>query len=143
MKRAAYDADAVPFSLTKDQYRQGTRDIVYYYDKGVSEKRWSVQDLIKWIGSDDKVTKVQTQSGTDVDFFPTKKLSIPVDVNKVIELGMIPNNDTSLVMEQLPWNLRKKHLKMIISSAASSIRMSISTVVFCCEPSVFHSICIL
>ncbi len=29
MKRKAYDSDAVPFSLTHDQYLQGSRDIVY------------------------------------------------------------------------------------------------------------------
>ena len=55
MKRKAYDSDAVPFSLTRDQYKQGTRDAVFYVDKGV-KGRWMATDFMKWIASDNEQT---------------------------------------------------------------------------------------
>ncbi len=110
MKRAAYDAKPVPFSLTKDQYRQGTRDIVYYFDRGLGDKRWDVKDFMKWIASDEKITKVQTQGGTNVDFFPVKKLNIPVDREKVVASGLVAPEDSSLVPDNLEWNLKRNNL---------------------------------
>jgi hypothetical protein len=124
MKRAAYDAKPVPFSLTKNQYRQGTRDIVYFFDRGLGDKRWTVQDFMKWIASDEKITKVQTQGGTSVDFYPVKKLSIPVDKEKVIANGTVALEDTALVPDALNWDLKRNNLlkrdMMIVDLIASN-----------------------
>ena len=31
MKKDAYDGEAIPISIDKDLYKQGTRDVAYYY----------------------------------------------------------------------------------------------------------------
>ena len=45
MKRDAYDGEAVPFSLTRDKYKQGTRDVAVFIDKGVSDKALNLNDF--------------------------------------------------------------------------------------------------
>lgn len=110
MKRAAYEASPVPFSLEKDQYRQGTRDVIYYSDRGISDRRWLASDMMKFIASDDAQTKVRTQSGKSFDFYPTKKLRIPVDKDKVIANGTVSIEDTARVLPYLDWNIRKNYL---------------------------------
>ena len=39
MKRDAYNGQAVPFSLKKDKYKQGTRDVAIYIDKGAIKSK--------------------------------------------------------------------------------------------------------
>ena len=76
MKRDAYEGEAVPFSLTRDQYKQGTRDVAVFIDKGVSDKRLNLSKFNKWIRSDRQETKINF--GKDYDFFYTQKIRIPV-----------------------------------------------------------------
>ena len=45
MKRDAYDGKSVPFSLTRDQYKQGTRDVAIFIDKGASDRRLDLKDF--------------------------------------------------------------------------------------------------
>ena len=81
MKRDAYDGKSVPFSLTRDQYKQGTRDVAIFIDKGASDRRLDLKDFNKWIKSDRQETKINI--GKDYDFFYTKKIRIPVNKNNI------------------------------------------------------------
>lgn len=110
LKRAAYDSPPVPFSLEKPQYRQGTRDVVYYQEKGNSaQRRWDVGEMMKWIASDDKSTKV-SGGGREFDFYPTKKLRIPVDREKVMANGTVSPKDSARVQDYLDWDLSNNSL---------------------------------
>lgn len=110
LKRAAYDSPPVPFSLEKPQYRQGTRDVVYYQEKGNSaQRRWDVSEMMKWIASDDKSTKV-SGGGREFDFYPTKKLRIPVDRAKVMANGTVSAKDSARVQDYLDWDLTNNSL---------------------------------
>ena len=49
MKRDAYDGKAVPFSLEKDKYKQGTRDVAVFYDRISDDiKNIDTQILTAW-----------------------------------------------------------------------------------------------
>lgn len=87
MKRAAYDSDAVPFSMTRDKYVANRREIVYYVDKGVTN-RWTVDDFIRWIASDDPQTKVSS-GRQQFDFFPTRKIRVPVQKENALANGIV------------------------------------------------------
>ena len=81
MKRDAYDGEAVPFSLKRQQYKQGTRDVAIFIDKGVGERRLDLKDFNKWIVSDRPETKINI--GKDYDFYYTKKIRIPVNKQNI------------------------------------------------------------
>ena len=82
MKRDAYDGKAVPFSLNKNKYKQGTRDVAIYLEKGeASQKRLELTDFNKWIKSDRKETKIDF--GKDYDYYYTKKIRIPVNKENI------------------------------------------------------------
>lgn len=110
MKRKAYDSDAVPFSLTRDQYKQGTRDAVFYVDKGV-KGRWMATDFMKWIASDNEQTKVSSRgSSKSYDFYPTKKIRVPVDKAKVLSNGTVDPADSAKVLDYIDWDFKKNTL---------------------------------
>ncbi|MFT7114172.1 MAG: hypothetical protein ACI8P7_000953 [Candidatus Azotimanducaceae bacterium] len=108
MKRAAYDSESVPFSLEKDQYKQGTRDAVFYVDKGIADNRWMAKDFIKWVSSDAQNTKVSSRgSSKSYDFYPVKKLRVPVDKQTVLSNGTVNPADSALVLDHIDWDFNK------------------------------------
>lgn len=109
MKRKAYDSEAVPFSLTQDKYRQGTRDWVPYYDKGV-KGHFKVKEVMNFIASEDRNAKLEMQTGKFMNYLPTKNLSIPVDTNKVIQNKTVPLNVKNRIVPSINWTLNKNML---------------------------------
>lgn len=83
MKRQAYDGEAVPFSLNRNEYKQGTRDVAIYMDRGASERRLELSDFNKWIRSDRSETKINI--GKDYDFYYTKKIRVPVNKRNITQ----------------------------------------------------------
>ncbi len=109
MKRAAYEAPPVPLSFTHDQYKQGTRDVVFYQQRqGVG--RWKVEDFIRWIKSDDPKTKLQSTAGKDLQYYPTKQLRINIDKEAVLANNVVAPKDTGRIMDYIDWNLNSNNL---------------------------------
>ncbi len=88
MKRKAYKSDAVPFSLTKKQYRQGTRDIVPFQDMNKRKIYVNVKDAINFISNDKN--RQRFGDGKMYNYFPTKKFRIPVDSADIVNKGIVP-----------------------------------------------------
>jgi len=109
MKRAAYDAKPVPFTFTHDQYRQGTRDVVYFVDQGISDRRWYAQELVNWLKRDDERATVRS-NGKVFNYYPTKKIRVPVDREVVLANGTVAPEDSNKVLPYIDWNLPGNNL---------------------------------
>ena len=106
MKRKAYDGEAVPFSMTKDMYRQGTRDYVYVQEKwrnGFHDLK-KVMDFVK---SDDASTKVRMTSDVYMDYLPTSKFSVPVSPEIVLANGTVLPEFADKIPETMDWKIGK------------------------------------
>lgn len=80
MKRKAYDSDPVPFSMTKERYRQGNHDVTYIIeDEGIKNQFIDVRLLFDIIASDDTRLKMNTSQVGIIDFFPTKRFMVTYD----------------------------------------------------------------
>jgi len=72
MKRKAYDSDPVPFSLTKDKYRQGSHDVTYFVeDEGLKNTYVDVKALFSILLQDDSKLKMNTSQIGMIDYLPT------------------------------------------------------------------------
>ncbi len=109
MKRDAYDGKAVPFSLTKEQYKQGTRDVAIYMDYGRSEQYLDLKDFNRWIKSDRPETKINI--GKDYDFYYTKNINIPVNKENIIKNNLVHQKDHHLIIDTLKINLNTSQLE--------------------------------
>ncbi|HRY99336.1 MAG TPA: DUF2723 domain-containing protein, partial [Bacteroidales bacterium] len=117
MKRKAYDSDPVPFSLTQEQYRQGTRDIVYFVERDDMKGYVDLTDLFTVMHEQPERLQMQTQIGK-VDFFPTRNFQISVDSAKVVANGTVSPRDAHLVQPVLQWTVpgggvQKNNLMML------------------------------
>lgn len=112
MKRKAYESDALPFSLTEKQYQEGTRDYVYIYENKFLvdiTKPYPLDELIKFVASDDPQTKLPSQQSTRaLEYFPTKKFMVPVDKALVRANGTVPAHiKDEQILPALAWELNK------------------------------------
>ena len=90
MKRKAYNSDPVPFSLTKDKYRQGNHDVTYLIeDEGIKNTYVDVKALFGILGQDDSKLKMNTSQIGMIDYFPTKKFMVTYDSARLMKTGSI------------------------------------------------------
>jgi len=117
MSRKAYDSEPVPFSMKKDKYIQGTRDFVYFIENPNIVGHRNLRELIDFVASDDIKTKYRTQGGY-IEYFPTKKLRIPVDSAKVVNNGTVSPKLADQIVKNIDWTMSsygvmKNHLMVL------------------------------
>lgn len=104
MKRQTYDGAPVPFSFNWHQYKQGTRDVVYFQDKGV-KGRWLVDDFITWLKREDDGVKMRDMAGRRLIYYPVKNLRLPVNKEQVLANGVVSEADSANIVDFIDWDL--------------------------------------
>ncbi len=104
MKRQTYDGAPVPFDFDWNQYKQGTRDVIYYQDIGV-KGRWMVDDFVKWLKRDDDKVKFNAMRSKELMFYPIKKVRVPVNKAEVIAKNVVPPQDEDKIVDYIDWDL--------------------------------------
>jgi hypothetical protein len=99
MKQKAYESEPVPFSLTKDQYGVGKRDVVYVQE--LIKKPTDLKQIIEFIGSDNPKTKDQRYGNED--FMPARKLFITADSATVMNNKVIKPYEAGHLVKTLNW----------------------------------------
>ncbi|MFH0866933.1 MAG: DUF2723 domain-containing protein [Bacteroidota bacterium] len=119
--RKAYDSDPAPISMTWDQYKQGSRDVVYFVkDSTLCDpgKYYELSDLLDVVFSDDPSTKKALRSGKSIAFFPTSKFKLTVDKDAVIKSGTVSKELADSIVDEMKWDMsgygiQKNHLAVL------------------------------
>jgi len=99
MKRATYDAAPIPSQLQHDQYKYGTLDVAYSLEHPrFKDSVMTIKNLLRWIASDSDVTYVDTENNTKEKFYPTNRIRIPVNKQKVLEHGIVAQKDADKIV---------------------------------------------
>ncbi len=75
MKRQAYNSEPVPFTMTENQYRQGTRDVLFVDPKKETKRYLPVGEALATALDDSK--KIDN-GRSKVAYIPSSKMTIPV-----------------------------------------------------------------
>ena len=99
MKRATYDAAPIPSQLKHDQYKYGTLDVAYSLEHPrFKDSVMTVKNLMRWIASDSDVTYVETENDSKEKFYPTNRIRIPVNKEKVLANGIVAQKDADKIL---------------------------------------------
>jgi hypothetical protein len=109
MKRKAYDGEPVPFTFEREQYKFGTRDVVYFRDIGV-KGRWMLDDFMNWIKSDAPNTRFKAMGGQEIQFYPQKNVRIPIDKELVLKHNVVQPSDTGRIVSHIDWTFETSAL---------------------------------
>ena len=124
MKRKAYESEPIPSQLTHNQYRFGTRDVLYYQPvPELAEERWPLSKFMDWVSSgkpETKLSYLMRQQGVDMSdfkeeqldivYYPTNKIRVPVDKNAVLETGLVAAKDAEMIVDYIDIDLPKSAL---------------------------------
>jgi tetratricopeptide (TPR) repeat protein len=126
MRRKSYEADPIPLSIERNQYIQGTNDVAYFIDNPKIAKKgeyYNLKSIMKFFFSDKANTKYPLRDGTSMNYFPTKRVFLNVDADKVISNGTVTEKDRDLIVNKVKWkineNLVQKNNLMMMEMLAS------------------------
>jgi len=109
MKRKTYESDPLPISMTKEQYVQGKRDIVYIIDR--FNKAIELKQVMDFVGSDNPDTKYQIPGEEAIDYLPTKNYKLTIDKQSVLANKTINIEDSSLIVNEILWSIKKNYIQ--------------------------------
>ncbi|MFO8067990.1 MAG: DUF2723 domain-containing protein [Bacteroidales bacterium] len=104
-RRKTYEADGIPMSMDTPQYRDGTRDFVFFLPE--LQGYHDVESVVNFIASDNSRTKKRLFEGDNerYDYSPTKNFSLKVDKEKVLANGTVAPEDSSLIVDDVRWTI--------------------------------------
>lgn len=106
MGRKIYNSDKLPLSLTPAQYDNGVHENIKI--ENIIEGPVELRDVIDFVRSDNPRTKATTVSGDRVDYFPTRKLKLTVDKEKVVRTGIVPESMKDQIVDEIVWTIPDK-----------------------------------
>ncbi len=132
-KRKTYDADPIPSQLSHKQYRTGTLDVAYHVPMDLQnvavkdtatlfsideselpkpvENRVDITFFMKWLSSDsDRTTIDLFEDGDPEKVYPTNKLRLYVDKEKVLKNGIVAQKDADLILPYIDFDIDENGL---------------------------------
>jgi len=103
MKRETYNAPPIPSQLTHNQYKHGTLDVAYHTE--LTEERWNIDSFMRWISSASERTYIEVREGKFEKYYPTNKLSLPVNKQTVLNNGIVKEKDSALIVDHIDFDV--------------------------------------
>ncbi len=101
MKRESYDGQPVPMKMTKEMYKQGTRDILIARNEIKAPQ--NLANVMKDVMYNPNNNKREA-------FIRTTHFYLDVDRDKVIANGTVHPNDTDKIVSQMVWTMPNDYL---------------------------------
>lgn len=108
MQRKVYDSDPIPSSLTFDKYIQGTRDVVYLFDR--IKNPIDLKQAMDFLGSENPETKRLQGVQERVDYIPAKAFRIPADSATLAKNNYLSPALLAKADDKLEWTINRNHL---------------------------------
>jgi hypothetical protein len=120
------ESDPIDVIWTADKIEGGKRDFVRYHETpGISDKNqfFDLYDLMSnFVGSDDPKNMLPLADGSSMNYYPVKKVSIPVDLNLVRQNKTV-NPEDSVLSElrfEIPRNILLKNDLAVLNIIAAN-----------------------
>lgn len=107
LMRKVYKSEALPFTLTYDQYNKGINEVCYY--SGQIQDRYELQELIDLIAGESPQSRFKSGSRSFA-IFPTKKVRITVDSASLVKNGIVPASLADRVVSSVEWDIKSNYL---------------------------------
>lgn len=109
LTRKYYDSDPIKISWTPDKYMLGRRDYIPFYDRGLKDPV-ELKEMVDFMGSDDPQAKARTNSGEEINYFPTKHIKYTVDADAAVKSGTVSKANADKIVKTMEWTLSGNYL---------------------------------
>lgn len=108
MERRAYLSDPVKMTLTRDQYQQGKREIIYLYDR--VQGYIDLNEAIKFIATDEIQNKLLPGIPEPIYYLPQHKFRFTADSALVFSNGTIKPEMAQKYVPEIRWEFRRNYI---------------------------------
>jgi hypothetical protein len=111
MTRPAYESEPFPFSLSKDDYRQGgLNDFLLYDPNSGITGAISLKQYLKLLKDNIPQLRYETKAGAS-HIIPSQEMFLDIDTAKVLEMGIIPEDKAQYLVKRMQWRMKKSYLE--------------------------------
>lgn len=108
MKMKTHDSEPIPSSFTRDQYKGSNRDYSLFVER--TEEPLLLSEILKFVALDDERAKITLDSGNKVNYFPSKKVILPIDKNTIIKNKVVNPKLYDSIVPQIEFTIKDKAL---------------------------------
>ena len=108
MKMKTHDSAPIPSSFNREQYKGSNRDYSLYVER--TEDPLLLDEMLKFIALDDERAKITLDSGNKVNYFPSKKVILPIDKNTIIKNKVVSQKFYDSIVPQIEFTIKDKAL---------------------------------
>lgn len=108
MKMKTHNSEPIPSSYKRDQYKGSTRDYSLFVER--TEEPLLLGELLKFVALDDERAKITLDSGNKVNYFPSKKVIIPIDKKTIIQNKVVHPKYYDSIVPQIEFTIKDKAL---------------------------------
>lgn len=107
MKRKVYNSDPLPISLTYDEFKSGTLEVVYMVPDKRITGAISLTELFDILHTQPEALQLETSMGK-VDVIPATAFGITVDSALVVNNGTVKADEASNLMKTFIWEIKDR-----------------------------------
>ena len=108
MKMKTHNSEPIPSSFKRDQYKGSTRDYSLFVER--TEEPLLLSEILKFVALDDERAKITLDSGNKVNYFPSKKVIIPIDKKTIIQNKVVHPKYYDSIVPQIEFTIKDKAL---------------------------------
>jgi hypothetical protein len=109
LKHKYYTSEPINISWSSDKYNLGKRDYIPYYDRGIKGPV-ELKELVDFMGSEDPQAKARTNSGEEINYYPTKNIKLTVNREEVLANGVVSPADADQIVPAMEWTIDGNYL---------------------------------
>lgn len=110
MTRPVNESEALPFSLTKENFQKGTNDVLYVTGQDEENSAISVRAYLSLIRSNDPRLNMKTGGKSVINMVPSRNLILDVDSSFVYNDEIVPQQFKSLFTDQMNLQVKGQYL---------------------------------
>jgi len=111
MTRQAYESEPLPFSLTRENFRQGgPNDFLPYLENPNLKGPIDAKQYIKLIKENHPALQRSASSGSVINIVPAKTFSMKINKQNVIKKGILPEDWHDRIADRMVWNLKSNFM---------------------------------
>ncbi len=108
-KQPTYQAAGLPVTVSPEKTKKGVRDYIPFVDRQL-DQAVDIGQLLQFVTSDDPDYKVQLNSGSMENYFPSKKVQLSVDRAEVVKKNAVPSYLQNAIVSTMEWEIPNDHL---------------------------------
>lgn len=114
LRNPANGHPGISWTIPPEKLVQGTRDqIIFRKENNLKmdpNRFYNLREIINFITSDNPKTRLRMQDGSFMDYFPTKKFSVPINKKAVEESGLVKKDNFDHIPNELHINFNKNNM---------------------------------